>query len=256
MPTPLLLYLFNEASSGTTPTLIDDTSTGTPANATITYGASGAWANIGAGDGLNYAATASAVTAALTGTKVQTAISGSLVATVELVVDSTLSASSYDEYFSLHDNSGNVIVDVTINQVQGGLIFGVANAAGVIKYAVPLSGVYVLHVVVDTSQATAANRILVYVNGTPVTPSIIFQVPQNTAIDTGVNWANTVQSLGGFLGAQFPNGLIYYAALYATALTSGQVATNAAALASNNDADPNNAVSTNPVFFGGMGVGP
>lgn len=248
--TPLLLYKFNEGS-GTTAT---DTSTGTAASGTITPGASGAWdTSLGANKtGYNFNGTGTGTTASLSGTKVQTALTSTTKLTLELVFDSAASTSTYDEFLKLSDGSGTGLVGATINHSQGGLIFSAGEGAFpndcLIKYAIPTSGVIVLHVVIDSTQATAANRVLVYVAGSAVTPSIIDQLGLNATLDTTFNWSTSVLFFGE-AGAS-PRKL-YYAAIYSVALTSGQVSANATALAANNDADPNGTVTPtdNAIFM-------
>jgi hypothetical protein len=246
--TPLLLYTYS-AGSGTT---IADTSIGTAADVTATPGVSGAWdTSLGANKtGYNFASTATSVSGSLSGTKVQTALAGLQTVTVEMVIDSAQASNTYDGFLKLADGSDTALFGVTINQGQGGLIFsaGEGNFPNdcAIKYAIPTSGVYVLTVVVDSTQATAANRVLVYVNGTVQTPTILDQLGLNVALDSGVNWSTVVLRMGE-AGAS-PQGKNYYTAVYASALASGTVSANATVLASNNDADPNAASS--PTFFG------
>lgn len=234
---PVLLHVFNEAASGNGPTLVHDTSSGTAANATIAYGASGAWTAVAAGNGLACAGTGSATTARLDGTKVQTAIQGSLTASVELVIDSALQSSAYGTYWSLYAASSYQILDLTINHAQGGLIWNIQDGAGEGTAVLPTSGVFVLRFDVDTSQAAGTNRVKVSVNGSPVTVTTNATIAQNTAIDAGASWtagAGAKLGLGQFFNSQFAAGVIYYAALYVT--SPGD---NSAALLANNDANPN-----------------
>ena len=242
--TPTLMYPYS-AGTGTT---LAETSAGTAANATITPGASGAWdTSLGANKtGYNFAGTATSVTGSLSGTKVQTALAGSTHVTLEIVLDSAGSTSTYDGYFKLADGSDTGFVGLTINHAQGGIIFSAGEGASPnncsIKYAIPTSGVLVLHIVIDTAQATAANRVLVFVNGSSVTPTILTQIGLNVALDTALNWSTAVLKMGES-GAS-PNGKTYFVALYASALSSGVVAAHATSLAANNDADPNGTAAT------------
>ncbi len=87
MATPLLLYKADEASSGTTPTTVGDSSAGTALPLTITCGTGAAWKSIGAGKGLGWATSGNtgAVSGPLNGTKVETALAGATKATWEIV---------------------------------------------------------------------------------------------------------------------------------------------------------------------------
>src|SRR3569623_980699 len=238
---PVLLYTCS-AGSGTT---LADTSTGTALTATITPGASGAWTTAGTNRvGYDFAGTGTSVTATLASTKVNTALAGLQKVTLEVVIDSAASTSTYDSYFVVSDGSSVGLVGIVVNHGAGGLFADAGDGnspnAGNIRYAIPTSGVLVIHLVVDSTQATAANRFLIYVNGAVVTPTIIDQIGLNVALDTGFNWSTATVKMGES-GASARK--LYYAALYATALTSGQVSANATALAVNNDADPNGAVA-------------
>lgn len=241
MATPLLAYKFNEASSGTAPTAILDSSAGTALNATITYGVSGAWTSIAAGRGLNYGGTATSVSGSLSGTKVQTALAGSTAVTVEWCIDSALSATTYDSYLEIVDGSSTHVISMTINHSQGGLIFSAAEGAFpndcLIKCTIPTSGVLVIHVVVDSTQATAGNRVKVYVNGSLQSITIVDQIGLNAALDAGFTWSTATLTMGA-VGAA-PLGITYEGFIYASALNSTEVSAHATAIAANNDADPN-----------------
>lgn len=249
MATPLLAYKFNEAASGTAPTAILDSSAGTALNATITYGVSGAWTSIAAGRGLNYGGTATSVSGSLSGTKVQTALAGSTAVTVEWCIDSALSATTYDSYLEIVDGSSTHVISMTINHSQGGLIFSAAEGAFpndcLIKCTIPTSGVLVIHVVVDSTQATAGNRVKVYVNGSLQSITIVDQIGLNAALDAGFNWSTATLTMGA-VGAS-PLGITYEGYVYASALNSTEVAAHATSIAANNDADPN-AGASSPVL--------
>lgn len=254
--TPLLLYLMDQASSGTTPTTINDTSTGTALNLTITYG-TGSWTSITSGKGMTFSATSGAVSGSLSGTKVATATSGATQATWEVVADTSsytgfndiagLQNTSFDDWFSLITGSSGV------NEV------GVTGGGGTVWYDVT-PGLHRFQAVYDSTQATNTNRILLYVDGAAATvdssPFAPTYPAQNTAIDTGfTNYANNRVAIGCLVsaGTQSYVGPIYYAALYAAALTSGDATSHNTALSATNgnDANPNGVASTsyNALFF-------
>lgn len=255
--TPLLLYKMDQASSGTTPTTITDTSTGTALNLTHTYGG-GSWTSIASGDGLTYTATAGSVSSALNGTKVATALAGSHKATIEVVADTT-SFTGFNQLmgFSATGAQGIFVVvtaGAAVNQV------GIGGAAGTAAWFDVTPGLHRFLAVQDTDQATAANRLLLYVDGSlaPVdnTPFAASYPTLSAAIDVGfTNYANNQITIGCLTSAAVESfvGPIYYGALYAAALTSGDATSHNTALASNNDADPNAgaAVAFNSLFFGG-----
>lgn len=239
MATPLLIWDFREGT-GTT---VNDRSAGTAANVTLTPGASGAWDTSGGANktGYNFAGTATGLTGLLTSTKVQTALAATKTITLEFVIDSAASSSTYDEYFKLQDGSGNGIAGITVNHAQGGLLMSASEGSSPndcsTKYAIATSGIIIGHFTVNTATATATDRPKLYIAGSRVTPTVFDQIGLNVALDQGVNWS-TVRAYFGEAGAII-GGKIRYFAVYATELSAAEVSANATALASNDDADPN-----------------
>jgi hypothetical protein len=236
---PILIWDFREGT-GTT---VNDRSAGTAANITLTPGASGVWDTSGGSNktGYNFAGTASGITGLLTSTKVQTALSATKVVTLEFVIDSAASTSTYDEYFKLQDGSGNGIFGITVNHAQGGLLMSASEGSSPndcsVKYAIATSGIIVGHFTVNSATATAIDRPKLYIAGSRVTPTVVDQIGLNVALDQGVNWS-TVKAYLGEAGALI-GGKIRYLAIYAYEMNATDVAANATALASNDDADPN-----------------
>ena len=246
MGAPLATWLANETSSGTGPTTIHDTSAGPVCDATITYGASAVW-TASNGNGLNLAKTGHSESASLSGTKVQTALAGSLTISWEGVLDVTnsMAGTSYDTYFSLYDSiSSYEILDITFNGAHGGLVVTWQDGGGTVKYDAPNipNGRFHLRVDIDNGQSTGTDRCKLWVNGVAALTSDMTWLATptiNTAIDAGgMNWANSKVAIGGFFGGGFPDGIFYFGALYAT--SPGD---HSASLLANNDADPN-AVAT------------
>ena len=265
--TPLLLYKFNEASSGTTPTSILDSSAGTAAPATLGYGTAGHWTSVTAGKGRLYDGTGGDATARVDSggsiTKVQTGLAGSLTATWEIVLDETLSVASYDYYAALvQASSGAEFFTIVANQAQGGLIATFNDGAAVVKFAIS-NGVHAVDVVADTSLVTPTDRIKIYVDGSLQTVSVTNQIGQNTAIDAGLNWSSgsgTQVQFGEFsVSGNHCLGVNYFAALYVAALDASTVSAHSTALLANNDADPNSGggpAVQNSLFFGAWNWSP
>jgi hypothetical protein len=249
MATPLLLYLFNEASSGTTPTTVGDTSSGTALNLTITYG-TGTWVSIGGGRGLNYVFTSGAVSATLSGNKVATALAGITGATLEFVADTT-NYTGFNEFGGLNATGSQDVFTVLCGGAGNNQV-GVAGAAGSAAWFDVTPGLHHFLAVQDNTQATAANRLKLYVDGVLATVNPSPFAPTyptlNQSIDaTFTNYANNNFCVGCLTsaGVQSFVGPIYFAALYASPLTSSDASAHSTALLSNNDADPNGAT---PVF--------
>ena len=242
MATPLLLYKLDQAASGTTPTNVNDTSAGTALNLPISYGTATAWTSIAAGDGINFDGTGSAVSASLSATKVATALAGATKCTLEFVVN-TSSASNFKAIGGIQSNAFDDICDVSIGGASAQISFNWTG--GAVAFDCPL-GLRHIMVVLDTTQASSTNRILAYIDGSAAAVNSLPTPPTypalNAALDAGfTNWANNRFSLGCLTNAAGNpfTGPIYFAAMYAAALTSADAAAHSAALLANNDADPN-----------------
>jgi hypothetical protein len=245
--TPILMYALTEASSGTTPTTFGDTSSGTPANLTITYGASGVWTSVGAGNGFFLAGTASALSSSLGTTKVQTAMAGGTAATIQLVVDQN--SGTGGDLFTLYSSALNPIIDVTLdsgNQEADVVLNNFHGSYGCGRFALPASGVYVLTVVVDTTLSGTA-VVSCWSGTSSLTTRTFTAITASTALDAGESWtagSGIRASMGNYpVASSAGTEKVYFAALYASALISSDVTADATALAANNDADPNAGVS-------------
>lgn len=240
MATPLLLYLLNEASSGTTPTALLDTATGTAVDLTITYGTS-SYTSIASGNGVNWNGACGALSAALNGTKVATALAGATQVTWEVRADFNSVASAEGFAYFGTDTGGS---DQFYFENQFGALRLTYAGAFVGDFAgIGISGLHTYTYVADTGDATASNRLKFYIDGVLQTLTGASFPAQNTAVDSGAtNYANnriTLATAGIVNNAAPTNGKIYYAALYASALSAADVLANHNALASNNDANPN-----------------
>lgn len=222
-------YKFDEASSGTTPTTAAD-SVASPVNLAVTYAGAGAWTSVTAGKGLNCVGGTKAVATAF-GTKLATAISGSLTWAIEMVCSFPLADSgevlgvwgSNPTYPLLHFqgndqvayySSGNEIIEWT----QTGL-----------------TGPHAVTHVWDSAQVTANNRFRVYIDGV--------QVPDNVSgfmtLNKTVSLASGDKLSVGQVEAGCPSGsAIYWLAVANHAPATVEVLSRATALLANNDADP------------------
>lgn len=250
MATPLWLTLANEGS-GTT---IADTSSGTPVNLAITAGGTGAWASQGsAGQGYGWTAATSTGRAAATasGTKIATALNGGKQVCIECAI--TLASGSItpgtagictfgpglfiatDDMISLQwpssgeaDNS-HLKVAAVLNGTDNNYS----------EFPTLSLGYQVIQLIVDTSQATAANRIQGYVNGFKAALTQNQAVPpQNSTFGS----AATLETGTLSLFAQSITGYSYaFGALYSSAsmLTGSDCLSHALRLFGTNDADPN-----------------
>jgi hypothetical protein len=247
--TPLLVYLVNDGS-GTT---VTDTSTGTALNLTQS---NGTWNTAAAGKYLTFTGTASgALSSALNGTKVATGLAGATKAAWEIKADFT-TPGTYTVVVGFQQNGA--AAQFVISASTGGAADIYWNNAVVGTFN-GLTGVHVITAYIDTTQAAAANRVLGYKDGVSQTLSNFAAPAQNTAIDAGSSNYSLMNICLGCWGStsQLPfAGEIAYAALYVGAgtPTPTEIAANATALSSNDDANPNGGAgfSSQPAcFFGG-----
>ncbi len=250
--TPLVMYKYDQASSGTSPTTINDTATGTAVNLTAGYGTAGAWTSITAGKGRTYDGTSGSadISGSLASTKVATSLSGITTATMEAVIDTTgdpngASILSFDTT-SIKDLF--YISTVSAATHGGTSAIGISYNDAFVGFCPETAvGLHVLHVVADTGQATAANRILCYIDGASVALTSATYPAQNTAVDAlGTNYANNrlCVACDGNTTIGLAAIKIYFVALYATVMSSGTVSSHSTALLANNDADPNSSSGT------------
>ncbi len=238
MATPLLLYLFDEASSGTAPTDVHDTSPGTALDMPITYGGTGAaWTSIAAGDGFDYTATPASLirTATLGSTKVTTALAGTYKATLEVV----LRGNTAVDFVNVHTIFGIENLSFTLSLLGGTLQAFWNNGNTELGYFNTLQdfwdgNVYVIHVAVDMTQALEADRCQYYVNGVLATRDFGGGSTQNEAIDA----SGSLNATRVDAGVDCESLELFYCALYADWLDATTITANATALLADNDAVP------------------
>jgi len=235
--TPLALYKFNEGT-GTT---IGD-SAASPVAATITAGGSSAWGSNSGGGYYNFAGAATATSAALNGTKFQTAYGGTTKLYFECEFDDTTPAS-----FDIIAEVGNVnIAYVFLVFVSGtGTALEVYSSNG--NYSFPwAAGRNRLQVAVDTGQA-AASRIKAWRNGSALTATVSSELTSASAVDsTSSTWSSNALLFSNYATLTLPS-YISYAAFYdpSNPLGSTEATSHNSAILANNDADPNGGGTTN-----------
>lgn len=234
MATAAALFLFSEGTG----TSIGDTAAGTPVNLTATLGTGGSWAASN-GNGIAFGTgAAGAVSGALNGTKIATAFSGLKTAALEVRCNMTRSGATETLiYFGDTGTAAGLML-----QNDFGVITVYVCGAYVGSFDVG-TGLHTYHLAVDTTQATAANRVILYKDAVAATMSGASYPAQNTAIDVGItSYASNrlcVGCEGTTSGTQVQSGTIYEACFYSTTISSVEASANHTALAANNDADPN-----------------
>lgn len=225
-------YFLDEASSGTAPMALDtgrppyldlflSPSGSGPVYASAASGRSIRWTNAGVGGG--FIASAS--------NKIFNQLDGSREVTVEVVVDLDDADSSGSRLF--HIGSGST-TDLGLMITNGSVIFPV-NGSYSIEWNLQvgnLSGPTVLTVVFDSSRFNINDRIDFFVNGSRGPTSQIGPAP-NVAFDFGPGTDVVIGNRPS--GSRSIDGDIGYVAVYDRALSSLEVAANAAALLVSHD---------------------
>ncbi len=236
-------YYIDEAASGQTPTELDD-SASNPVNLSITYdGANPAFSSVATGRGLSWASNASNGRAmvALGSNKIYTAINGAQKLTIEMVVDVTTFNTS-DGFLLQIGLDGDYSPFSIFDSGSGSL--GVYHGTTYVTFTEDLEGAgrVVIHIVVDTTQATPSDRIKLYVNGTAENATGGTQPAQNASLSpvSGDYFVVGNRSNGGRGIA----GKIYYCALYDNAMSSADISTNYTDLSADDDEVVNNPPNT------------
>lgn len=235
-------YLFDEASSGTTPTQVAD-DTGNGNNLVITYSGDSNWTSIAAGNGMEFTNAAGQANGGkcarvLSAGNLDTSFVGAtkLQAIVQVEVDDTHSFGC--RVLDLGTGAGNP--DFGMYQIT--TTFNVvwayeSGTGGVAKFpSLVGQGPTVVAVQVDTTQAVANDRVKVWYDGVAQTPTVATTVPQNETITltTGTKYI----SIGSrYDDTRSLNGKVYYAEIDTVLLSEAQLQSASADIAANNDAN-------------------
>ena len=233
----LARYFVDEAASGTTPTQLEDASgVGTAVPLPITYGTNLSYAEVGGNRGLNSANTTGAGRAEVTvGTTKLANLNGITAAVFEYVVDG--------QGFNTSNSRVGVINNAAGSNPQLGLA---ASAAAEWKVFVNQSqvGIYnigtgrcVVHVVIDTTLATAADRVKVFKDGVLLAATSYVAPTQNATFSVGSTDYFVLLNRNNGTGTydRALQGTIYYVALYTVAFTDAEVDDNVAILSADDD---------------------
>jgi hypothetical protein len=248
-------YYFDEASSGTGPTVVNDASGNAYHLNEYSYdsGYMNWTADVDGNRGLESTVMSSthffrrkAVTS-----DALLVHNGTKKLTWEVVINKEMIGSTnYQRCIALHRRINTSISPFSITTGDTTLIGTVQTAASptdgrfckYLNYSQLAAGRNVVHFVFDSTQATEANRILFYVNGTLATQTDAAS-PDVVALDHTYTLTTDMDLIvfnrgdtGTF--ARSPEGILYYAALYADALTTTQIADNADILLARDDKIP------------------
>ncbi len=237
-PTLIARYWMEEAASGQSPTQLVDDQPG-QLNLPITYDTtrpSYIAPSTGRGWTSDTVSNNGRASVLVDGTKIQTTLDGSTKASLEVVVridavNSNTSRlihigdSSESGYFTLSTNPTNIFFN----------LFGDGTLRG--QWGAPWDGTRkVFHLVYDSTQATAADRVKLYQDG-------VLQ-SKTGGTDPPLNETISVPNLKYFaignreLGGRSVDGDITYAAVYDGALSASDISSQATALLANDDSGP------------------
>lgn len=236
MASPVLQYLLNEASSGTTPANALNSGSASSSDLPITYG-SATWTSIASGRALQFA-TGSNCENASVGSAVNTALSGSKTVSVEFLHQVTVQGTSNGGIFGCFKVTPEFdTIGIDYRAGNGGYqVFyqtvadGSQEAAGVSVSNV--IGTNVVQFVLDTA---ATNRITAYLNGFSVFTSNT-GITANTTLDTNGGPLDVYATQNTTLSGTQALG---YLGLYSTALTGADCLAHALRLFADSDTGPN-----------------
>jgi hypothetical protein len=230
-------YVLDEAANGTAPATVMD-SADNPLNLTVHYGIENnmSFTEAPTGRGLRwlFANSSGAASAPIDGTKVYNALQTKTQATIEVVVELQAITGNMSRIFTIAAGSESgrfTLASPTTDRVQFRWLDAIVAGDWPLNFA--NSGRCVLHVVVDTTDATEANRVRLYFNGTLVQGNTAMPLVQFTTIDIGPGrnllLGNRDEFIRSFAGA------LYYAALYDRPLLDAEIVTHAYHLLVNDD---------------------
>ncbi len=168
---------------------------------------------------------------AIDNTKVHTTLDGSTSMTYEAVIDGRRFSTSYTRFIHIGMNQDHTL---TLETKSGGRVSSEVNSEFNASAPADLTvGRVVLHAVLDTTQANPDDRYHLYINGAHHPTLESNPPPQDLAIALGTGRELVLGNRT--VGSRAMEGVLYYAAIYSSALSDEQVAQNAALLLINDD---------------------
>lgn len=235
-------YYLNEAESGTSVTSVLDSSPNAYHLNDVAYnGGTMQWVKLFGQRGLysnTYSVPAYAKRRATTNDALLQK-SGGTKWTIEIVSDRLLGTNNNERIFALHTilNTSISGLAVNINPTELTVGFQEVFVGSLLNIYTPASGIRTLHAVIDTTQATEANRVRIYVNGVFASQMVLGTAPvQNSGLTLTTDFETLIFNRSTYLRS--PVGTLFYAALYADALSATDVANNHSVLIVDSDAIP------------------
>lgn len=226
----LARYLMDEASSGTGPTtLVDDT--GNSNDLGIVYGSSMAWDSIAAGNGLTYTGNAGVCNLAdiITNGTVGSTLNGATEASAVTVSDGNGVFTSGGHLITLAEGNFAPQFNIQVNNTGVVQVY----CMGTIWSFPAISGLTVIHAVIDTTEGTTNDRVSCFFDG-------VEQVGTGTVIINSTFALTTAHNItvgNRSTGFRSLSGSLYYAELFSGILTQEEIDDQVTNLLANNDAD-------------------
>ncbi len=241
----LVRYYIDEAASGITPShVLDASGVGSDMDLLINYGAGATdleYTEVGGNRGLDSKDKAGDQRADFnlaSGDKVYDGIHGSQTATVEIKIDADSLNTSTSRIFAINGRTGDA-PQLGYTGSSTAVWTTYFNEILIQRFNLG-AALSVFHLVIDTTLATANDRLLIYKDGVIQTPlSTPGTITQNATFDLTTAGTNAQlimlnrESSGSY--ARSADGILYYAALYDSAFTQANVDTNEAILAVDDD---------------------
>ena len=223
-------YYFDEAASGQAPTSVADASSNNLPLTEINYGGTNLnWVEPSAGQrGLNSASVTGTQRARRTignsGDALRTALSGAQKVTIELVVRVDLGNANVGRVFAINDRAGG-IAQLGVTAVSAGTSVRVyINGNDQTGDISNLSSRSVYHVVIDSTLATAADRVKVSVNGGTLSSvgNGSLSLNETLSLPSDLDLIAFNRESTGTWDRSF-DGALFYAAIYNVAFDSTRI---------------------------------
>jgi hypothetical protein len=232
-------YYLDEAGSGTGPTVVNDSGPNAYHLNDVVYGSTLSWVTEAGGQrGLHSTTAGQAVYAKRRATTSDALVqlSGGKKWTIEIVAVNVRGTDSYERVVALHPVTHTSVSPLSIVTSAGYFIGSFGNKSGgtfVVDGAWGTTSLAVFHLVIDSTQATVANRAVWYRNGTIRTNGSVNTVPLDQTLTLDTDYELLIFNRHTY--NRSPTGTILYAAVYADAMTAADIENNATILLANSD---------------------
>jgi hypothetical protein len=240
-------YIINEASSGQSPTTIYD-SRPTPQNLTIAYNGSYPYfEEISSGRGIRLnpgILNCGAKTGDLGSGKIRTTLNGVQKLTFEFVIDWAGTNANAQFIFGI-GSFGSMGTGAVVSPSTSLMSIAFNSTTDTETYFSIVTGFSIYHIVYDTTQATASDRIKLYRNGSQVSSTSGTFPDLNATLDIGFYDALVLGRTASDTNTRSFNGAIYYASIWEGAMSQVEVSVRYNELLVNNDQESSGLANKN-----------